>query len=114
MSLDLVVDHHFDYSFRVIHYFLESHVDLDLFQHLGFIVDFLDVLKIHHNRGIVNRKRNVLDVDQDLIDRSVVVAPDSDLLHDGVNQYFIHLLSLDMKLVLLIVQFIQNAFQISN
>ena len=57
---------------------------------------------------------NVLDVHQNLVYGSVMLTAYFYLLHYCVYQHLIHFLCLYVKLIFLVVEFVQDAFQICN
>jgi hypothetical protein len=114
VSFDLVVDHHLNYLGWIVSDLLQWHVDFDCSEDLWLIVYFLDVLEICHYGLVMDRKWYVLDVDEDLLDWSITRTTYLDFDHDGFDQYLVEFLGCHVKLILLIIQFVENALQVSH
>lgn len=114
MSIYLILYHKLNDLSRIIDYLLETHVYMYLFEDIVLVINLLNVLQICHDSVIVNRKGNVLNIDNDLVYRSIRICSYLYLLHYRCHQHRVHALGLYVKLVLLVVQFVQNTFQVSN
>lgn len=115
VTIDLVLNHHLNHPLRIIHDLLQCHVHLDLLQSLILVVNLLNVLQVSHYTVVMNRKRNVLNIDQNLLQRSIrPTTTNPDLLHYRSYQHLVHTLRQHMELHLLVVQLIQNTLQITH
>ena len=114
VPLYLMINHHLYHFFTIFNDLSQGHINMDATQHFWFKVNLLNILQISHYAFVVYRKRNIFDIDQNLIYWSVGVAAHFYLLHDGVDKHLVKMFRIYVEFIFLVVQLTQNAFQVRN
>jgi hypothetical protein len=71
VPFNFMVNHHLDDLFPTIYDLDESHVHVDASKHFGFEINLLDVLEVGHNAFVVDRKRYIFYINQNLVNRGI-------------------------------------------
>jgi hypothetical protein len=113
--LHLVVDQFLHHQFVVVDYLSNCHIYFHLFENLTFLANLLDGLQVVDDLSVVVAGyRDVLEINQHLVNGDVLGTAQLQLHLHRLHQHRVHALVGRVELLLLVVDPVQQVFQVRH